>query len=467
MKSKEGIREHLFMWGLPLLIWGLMVGIVSGLNYLSYGVFIKTEMDEVSFQAAYGALLRVKPPEWMRFVDVTKATRQQIYAVSPAFAELKGTLEGSLGQEFAGNGKQDGLWKDEIKSGWFIWAFRAAVSSAGYYNHGKYPVDYYTRLANEINTACDQDKLDCYSARATLTPVWRNEYLLPLVQDVVQFVPFTVSFQQTTPFPYPSIGNDQDLNLFRDLTNERLSAESITSQKQVRIDGWAFKTGLTLSYLVKRPDGTLAENELTRLTSDDVYNYFLNQGMEIPEAKQARFSIVTTCSSGCVLDIMAAGKLLTQLPIDSNLTGYGAYIDGMNIVIDKSTVSNTASLSGQTRSDNVKLGFLEWINDLYRKVTPYLVLIAVITYIILLFKAIKRREFFGLGAICTVLLVGYFARLIVIAMVDVTSFPAAFSNYLSPVYILLLAFIIFSLIGGLSDIKVSYRFLGGELFHKK
>ena len=56
-----------------------------------------------------------------------------------------------------------------------MWALRDAVAAAGYYSSGKFPEEYYLRLAQEIDNACSKGRLDCYPAArndATAVEQW-------------------------------------------------------------------------------------------------------------------------------------------------------------------------------------------------------------------------------------------------------------------------------------------------------
>jgi hypothetical protein len=174
---------------ISLAISVLILNTINTLNYVNYRLYAKTEMDSYSFKAAYGALSRVKPDEVKRYVPVTRKTRRHIYDLSPAFRELANYLEGPMGQMWVEQGNGAGRVqanRTEILGGWFIWAFRDAVADSGYYDDGKYPDEYYRRVADEINQACEMERLDCFSERNTLSPVWYwydSKYLMPAIME--------------------------------------------------------------------------------------------------------------------------------------------------------------------------------------------------------------------------------------------------------------------------------------------
>ena len=210
-------------WLTSFMISSMLIISVNVLNYVHYGVFAKTEMETHSFKAAYGALSRVKPAKPIRYVPVTKETRRRIYEVSPAFKELARYLEGRQGRIWSdlALGQKTPENKREILGGWFTWAFRSAVADRGYYD-GKYPEDYYLRLAKEVNEACENGKLDCYPERDTVFPIWHWYYGKYVAQGIIERLSALARFAGISADPIQSTGTTDELALFLELTNEEI-----------------------------------------------------------------------------------------------------------------------------------------------------------------------------------------------------------------------------------------------------
>lgn len=66
---------------------------LCGVNYKNYGLFTDVETARRPFTSAYGALARIRKPAPPPLVPVSKAMRRQAYGVSPSFAELEPVLE--------------------------------------------------------------------------------------------------------------------------------------------------------------------------------------------------------------------------------------------------------------------------------------------------------------------------------------------------------------------------------------
>jgi hypothetical protein len=219
------LAARLALCGLALVVWaGALFG-VRTINYLNYGVFVTCETNDGKFVSAYAALSRVEHASWQRYIPFPKETRQRIYKVSPAFRELEPFLEGAVGQGWAAASKPHygDLGGGEVVGGWFQWALRDAVAMAGYYRDGKSAKKYYERLAAEVNRACDSGQLAARPRRSIMMPPWHKEYGPLLVDACWRGVRQLITFRGFNPTPPPSWGPEPLLDLFRDLTHDRVA----------------------------------------------------------------------------------------------------------------------------------------------------------------------------------------------------------------------------------------------------
>ena len=199
---------------------------VCALNYQYYGWFGTVEFRAAAFKDAYGALLRVRPDEVLPFVPVTRATRERIYAVSPAFAELKPYLEGQIGLDWA---NVSSFWTHqdpqdrEIGGGWFMWALRQAVQAAGHAQNARDALDFYTRIAWEVNLACDDGALPAGPRRSGFQPPWQPGQMAQLMPTLVAFADYFTTFRHFSAYSPGSLGSRSELDYFRDLSRMKLS----------------------------------------------------------------------------------------------------------------------------------------------------------------------------------------------------------------------------------------------------
>lgn len=219
--SGEFFKRSLLCF-LPFIILFFFINAVSLINKIMYGSYTVVELKSDPFLSAYGALSRVKHPHWHRYVPVPREVRKQIYQVSPAFRELKPYLEGELGKGWsvhAGNLVPAG----ELAAGWFMWAFRDAVTLAGHYKSGATADAYYRRLAQEINTACEQGRLACNAERKTLAPPSRWEYLGLTAATFKVALENVITLHDFSANPLKSVGNAPSLELFRRISNTQIA----------------------------------------------------------------------------------------------------------------------------------------------------------------------------------------------------------------------------------------------------
>ncbi len=316
---------------LPLALPILTIQLVSMANWAHYGVYAAVELKTPEFKAAYGALTRVRPVEYKLQVPVTKETRLRIYQESAAFAELRPSFERegfwtlrAVGRENHPSGA------DEIGGGWFMWALRDAATEAGHFGSGAQAAGFFQRLATEVNTACQEKRLDCLAERASLTPPWRSEYLAPVIEQIVSGFSMLATFSQVSPDPVPSTGSPAHLLLFQDLTREQPSGRSAMAR------GW--------------------------LVSTDV----------IPPR--------------------------------------------------------------QAQLEELKLSLLEKVTAAYQLTMPYLTMATLAAMGVWWFQSIRSRRFTTLGLIATGIAAAIGMRLLILAVIDVTSFYAVHVAYMSPLY---------------------------------
>jgi len=420
----------------PLLIWGAAIAVISTINLLVYGAFVTTEVASGEWLAAYGALSRVEPDSQQRYVIVPRHVRERIYAASPAFAELRATIEGERGREWGSYGCEHLSVCNDIAAGWFMWMFRDAVEGAGYYRSAPMALAYYRRLAHEVNAACDAGTLRCGPPRATMAPRWRREYGPFVLHSFQRAVKQVVSFGEISPFivPAPSVGPEPMLLPFRWLTRDRLTP---TSDRRLRVDGWGFGVNGDLRYAVADRAGTPFEVTLRVRASPDVFAYFVTtEGRQFDRAREARFTLWTSCARDCRLIVRLGGhdRVLGTL----RLEGGAGRLDTAELHLFVDTVTREDEVSRFFfGADAGKLNVLSGISRFYGPVGVVLTLVLIITLVVGTMVAVSSHRSIVLIPLLALVVAGVI-RAALIALIDATSFPAVGSVYLSAVHSLLL-----------------------------
>lgn len=212
--------------GVVLLAAAIPVLGVSLQNYRHYGWFGTVEFRAAEFKDAYGALARIRAAPARTGIPVSREAREAAYGASPAFAELRPHLEGPIGLGWA---EASAAWtglpagERQIGGGWFMWALRDAVAAAGHARSARTALAYYRRVADEVNAACDERRLPAGPARSGFRPQLQAGQLSQVISKWWEFAGFTARFSLFGAKPARNEGTEEQLQLFRDLTRERIA----------------------------------------------------------------------------------------------------------------------------------------------------------------------------------------------------------------------------------------------------
>lgn len=465
LSKRPRMWRRTFLLVLPALVLPLSLLTVASLNRSRYGIFTVNEMTSGTFRKAYGALLRVKHKDWKPVVPVPEDVRKQLYAVSPAFAELKPYLEGETGKrwkefdnlrkaalrdpDIAASVKKyldrdaSGIWRKAfyddtgtIPGGWFVWALREAVARAGYYKSGETSSRYYRRLALEVNTACKEGRLQCGPERSSLMPPWHSEYDVPFLKTLASGAVQLASFDGFDANPDYSYGDPASLKLFRDITHEKLAPS------EFEVKGWAFSPQGPITVSIRTRSGEKVGGVVGYLASPDVYKKFLGLGSDFPAARESRFDVrgpiigkFAVCKSGCYMVVEKEGRTIGKIPLDGPVKSI--HRAGLYMHLDFAGFRDQIS-----KGDEVKLKVLGLVGKLYHLAAPWLMIVALAIYIFSTCSSVIRRVSPGPAwVVVTFVLVAVLSRLVILSLIHVTSFPAIIPQYLAPAYPLILIFI--------------------------
>lgn len=234
---------------------GAMVLAVSAVNFAHYGVFTDVEFKSPGFTSAYGALSRIAPADWQRYVVVPRQARVKAYAVSPAAAELAPTLEGPRKAEWMGDSctLQAIDPCPDIMAGLFMWALREAADAAGHYKTAPGAEAYYTTLAAEIDRACDTGDLTCLAPRRTFAPPFRPHYIADTLAASGAMTALTLSMGEAEVFSYPEHAGPEDYRLFAALSG---APPARTPFEVTEFSGWAAGPAELTGIEIRDPAGT-------------------------------------------------------------------------------------------------------------------------------------------------------------------------------------------------------------------
>lgn len=316
----SGWRPRLLVLTLPHGVLVLLLLTVMYLNQRSYGLFALNEIQSREFLDAIGAIYRVVPRTPRQpYVVAPREMRERLYAISPAFAELRDALEGDLSKQWSAPscaesqvcGDRDVAW------GWFQWQLRDAAWRRGYHESAGRAARFYGRLAAEINAACASESLACIGPRSSLLPPWSRAVAWAFPGAFAGAVVPLVTFRDFHVGSVPSEGPPDELAKFRDLSREDLVPPR---SERFSLTGWTLSRAGAVELSVRGEAGHVVESTRQTVARPDVHEYVKNFGLTMPWAADSGFRIAASCGAGCYLSVRTGqAPWVRAVPMDGSV----------------------------------------------------------------------------------------------------------------------------------------------------
>lgn len=418
-------RRGLLVVALPGLIFTAAHEAIVVTNGLRYGVFADVEFKWRPYLRAYGSLRQVRQHPSAPRVAVPEEVRRRVYAISPAFAELRTFLERDL------TGWKRGAADYENDS--FMWAFREAVERAGYYKRGAAVEGYYDRLSHEIETARVDGRLDARQARASLFPPLLWGQRRAVFQTWILAAGRVLRFADVSVNPANSEGSDAELREYAAITHMRLAPRQMSAER-VHATGWVVHVRGALAITIERSDGTaVSDATVTRLPSPDLYEHLKQSWRAFPPARNARFDI--EAPGDALLVLWLGERKIERIPLDNEFLiahDPDVRMAGRGFAIGRVGPPPPSSI------DAFRLRVLNVVGRAYQLSFPPLFLLAALLYL----PNVRWLARWRGGWITAVLIAGLIsaiaARVMILALINVTSFLVLVAGYQSPSHPLLL-----------------------------
>jgi hypothetical protein len=308
----------------------MLVGTVAEINRTYYGVFEINEVKSLQFRRAYGALARIRSDHRPRYVVFPRDARVAAYGVSPMARELEPTLDGPVGEQWRKTGCDAMGWTacPEILGGWFQWALRDAAAAAGHYSTAATAAAYYRHLADEIDTECENGRLQCLPKRAALAPPFRPEYLVESLQRVPRIAALLVRPADDGIGVEPSQGSAAMIADFGTLVGPTAAA----ADQAVTAEGWANAVSGPPALQLVTAAGLPVSGGVALRPAPDVEAHFTGR-------RAVHFSLQTTCLS-CVLQVGApSGGTPSHIPVVQLYAGPLPAPAGVGLFVNDSSLS--------------------------------------------------------------------------------------------------------------------------------
>ena len=417
-RGKLGIGAALL--GLSFAAW---LAAVAAANQASYGVFLTVETREGAYADALSALQRVRVGDPVPFVPVPAKVREAVYAASPAFARLRPRLE-----------EPDSPWKSngcrlyphscgDHAGGWFMWALRDAAAAAGAHASAPAAEAFYRQLADEVDAACADDRLDCVRPLLGRVPPiagsqWRS--LPGHMAGALSLLTWQGVGEGTTE---SHAASPRARPMWEFVGRPRVPDPADTLG--TRVSGWFHDA--RPGWLQLRCPPPLGTRAVERMPSRDISRHF-----DDPDAGLNRFSIVVPDTAGCAI-AMDGGEGAVALP-DVGEAGRGFALGSGRLHFD----SIHEGIPVDAEASMALRWVRHWIGLAYAAVLPWLSAVGLLAFAWATLRALRLRRLepmYLLAAAAWCLVAG---RVGLLVLVEMSAFPALKVHYMQPAFPLLL-----------------------------
>jgi len=193
----KGLKRIIAVIAVAALLCCLPSFLIALENKNEYGVFLTEDYNSGGFAKACGALSRpYSSREDVAHYPIPEDVRIKLYEVSPSFSELKPYLEGD-GSATRWKAFGDGT---DYHNGWVTYALRTAALSAGYYKDAATTEAFWNRVADEVNSACDNGSIDARRGHLKgIAAPFSSDYIVPVCLDTLKALWFAARCEFVTP----------------------------------------------------------------------------------------------------------------------------------------------------------------------------------------------------------------------------------------------------------------------------
>ena len=434
---------------LPFLVLGAVNTGIKGINQIYYGEFIRNELSEGSFPDLMKAIYSVESEEDIFRTTVTRSTVEKIYEASPTFAQLKPALDANYG---AGWDRTDGTLDGQIMDGWFFWCLRDCIVASG---HGSTATDlqeFCAQAAQEINAALASGKLDkregMVMPSALMSP-WKDRFSSELPGAVLDAFWFIAKNEMTDISDTASVGTEKDIEAMEAMTHNLAIPQGVN----LSIQGWMVSEddGVAVSAGIYQGDQCIAM--IARSGGEDIYDYFVSNGIIVENAKNSRFqaNVEVSTTDNLQFVIFQDGVEVDRKAIEADMDRHGAG-EKYQWHIDVLTMEECLALKSSVQP---RIQVYRFIGNFYREIGGIVTVLGLVAYAFLSVYLLLRRkqQILDKWLISTALLCSVIVLCIGVGYTHISAYAAITSLYLVGGYPLLLSFNIVSIIFALQAFR--------------
>ena len=423
-KQNLAIKYLFFRFVFFLLIATLFVCLIALINYHNYGKFEVVDFKGKAYSQAVKSLNSVDVGTDLPYVPVSFSKRQEIYKISPSFLQLKDYFE-DKGKGWTSHGCKIYPWTcEDYAGGWFVWALRDAVNSKGYYESPMRAAAFYNNITNEIESACDIGTIKCRTNPIPFMPNITMAQLKVLPGKTVEALKLAMIQLPVPATSGPSwdpLDQLQRTRLF--LGNPRTTPAP--SEQRVELNGWFYSENLDWIALNCSMNGTKIKRQIDRISSPDIAKGFKN-----PDADFQRFSINMPSNEDCSIssDSLPSDNVPIKVLLEKQEPKFNIGENG-TLYIDQILETNDDS------AQHLPFKIKNFLANLYKLIIPVLVISGAFAFFIyLIFTLTGRVAITDIFIVSTMMWCLFFSRIALLVLVDISSFPAINSLYMSAAF---------------------------------
>ena len=420
-------------WVLALILSTATVLSIGLSNRIVYGRFEIAEIKSAPFQSAMMALERASSADLRAYVPVPSQARARLYGAVPSFAKLQPVLDPPTSQNEWEHESCAALPQTcgEIAGGWFIWALRSAVEEIGMYQSPATADAFYTLIAHEVEGACRSGTLNC----ATLVP----PLIPPMTMSQIRGFPRTIirSIETVAMIPVIDIGwmnTSPAAGLDRHFV-ELIGATPYGPGRIVALSGQFMSPSASVLTVSTGQGAEIIEFHPPAMTDKN----------STPQDQLSDFDVVVGCSADpCTLSFNDTGHSSVVIDLGDPEASRTLSLGSGHITISDTQASSNTLRTRLTNAINRSLPIMARFYTL-------LMLTGTVCFVAQVIVGLYRRSLSILSGIAFSLGIAAASRIIVIALVDASSFPAIGNAYLSPAFPMAISFSILSIASVASD----------------
>jgi hypothetical protein len=409
------------------------------INKVKYGTYQLVDFKDAGFNDALDALYSVQVGDRTPYLPIPRRVRLEVYKVSPHFAELRKFFDGQQPTPWSNEGcSYYPQTCGDIAGGWIVWAMRDAAASVGKYATPGVASRFFSDLAKEVRDACATGALTCESPLVPGLPYISSRQFADLparMFDAAKSI-LTSDVLGIRSSLIMSSGDPAAIEQGALFLNSRGIAPSASRlEHKYTFNGWYMDSGHGWFTFLGR--GEDFENAVTvpRQQSPDLVAVFGD-----PAANRQRFSVPILCDPNCTLEIRSETAASSPIKFSAIRPGGAIQVGAGQFYVD--AIEEAGSAGSTVRdpraalADKIRLAAKRPYINLGAPVLVF----AFVSFLAILciprFRRDMKKEYLPvlLVALTLWLLVG--ARILLLALLHISVFPAVTPLYLLPAHYL-------------------------------